>query len=279
MFPIKDILDDPKPVVRICDVGAMVHELGTEPHHSLITQGLAHVVGFEPNDNERRKARELLGPDHVILPYFIGDGCRGQFRIGRFPMTSSLYEPNMALLEKFSDLAAFHEVKEVREVSTHRLDDVAELGAVDYLKMDVQGAELDVIGGAGRTLSEAVVVQTEVELIPLYKDQPLFADIDRALRAHGFQFHRFLQLTGKIFKPLAFKDSTKSSLGQQLWSDAIYVKDFMAFDKLAPERLLALAIVMHEAYRSYGLVHLALEARDRQIGGTLAAAYLELLLA
>jgi hypothetical protein len=46
------------------------------------------------------------------------------------------------------------------------------------------------------------VQQTEVEFVPLYTNQPLFAEVDIALRELGFVFHRFGGMAGRTMKPL-----------------------------------------------------------------------------
>ena len=74
-------------------------------------------------------------------------------------------------------------------VSTRRLDDLSEIAALDFLKIDVQGSELSVFNGARRHLERAVAVHTEVCFLPLYKNQPLFGDIDVDLRRRGMIPH------------------------------------------------------------------------------------------
>src|SRR5262249_49269140 len=148
-----------------------------------------------------------------------------------FSMTSSLFEPNTALLAKFQNLEEAVRVVERWPVETKRLDDIPEVRETDFLKVDVQGAELLVFRGGERMLNDVLVVQTEVEFVPLYKDQPLFADVDTFLRGRGFQFHR-MSWTGRTFKPLILNNDANAAMSQMLWGDAIYVRDFMAFDQL-----------------------------------------------
>jgi hypothetical protein len=185
--------------------------------------------------------------------------------------TSSLYEPNTRLLAYFQHLEEPCRVVERREVNTVALDEVEQARDADYLKLDVQGAEADVLRGASRVLAEAVVVHTEVEFVPLYRDQPLFGDIDALLRAHGFLFHTFGGFGTRAFRPLIINQDLNRGLNQYLWSEAVYVKSFLELGRLAPAKLLKLAVILHEIYRSYDLCALALRYCD----AGLAEAYLK----
>jgi hypothetical protein len=162
-------------------------------------------------------------------------------------------------------------------ITTRRLDDLDGLGDVDMVKIDVQGAELAVFKGAERVLSKALFVHAEVEFVELYEGQPLFAEIDQFLRASGFQFHTFEGFGQRSFKPLVVAQNQNRGLRQLLWSDAIYVRDFLKFDILTDQKLLKLAIIAHEVYRSCDLAYRALECFDKKRGTQLCNAYKELL--
>ena len=73
---------------------------------------------------------------------------------------------------------------------------------------------------------------------------------------------------------LAGNDPTKR-ISQMLWADAVYVRDFMRFDILPPDRLIQLAIIAHAVYAAPDLAHYALEQHDRSTGAGLAATYLQ----
>lgn len=97
-------------------------------------------------------------------------------------------------------------------VNVVRLDDfMAGLDVPDELmiKMDVQGYELEVLKGGPATFQRAVLVATEVCFFPkLYKNQPLFDDIYRALRSHGFSYMgNPEQLAGKVDGRIAEADA------------------------------------------------------------------------
>lgn len=254
------------PPVKIIDVGAMA--IDEDVYAPLVKAGLAQVLGFECVQGECDRLNALKRGTHTYLPYAIGDGRERVFHECNFPMTSSLYEPNTALLAKFQNLENLTQVVRKGILPTHRLDDLAEAAGADFLKLDVQGAEVDVMNGADHVLADAVVVHTEVEFVPMYQGQPLFAEVDQRLRKSGFLFHKFAGIAGRTFQPMVVNHDVNQMLSQMLWADAVYVKDFMALEKLSAEKLLKMAVILHLIYGSFDLVLQVLAAYDakRQTG-------------
>jgi FkbM family methyltransferase len=64
------------------------------------------------------------------------------------------------------------------------------LDRIDFLKLDTQGTELEILRGAREYLSSGkiAVVKTEVSLLPVYRNACTFSDIDRFLKERGFLF-------------------------------------------------------------------------------------------
>ena len=79
---------------------------------------------------------------------------------------------------------------------------------VDLLKLDVQGAELQALYGARKLLQTTKLVYVEVSFVEIYKDLPLFEDIDRFLKECGYRRHAIYP-----------SDQPHN------WGDALYVKD------------------------------------------------------
>jgi len=266
------LLREAAPKVKIVDVGAMSIGGKESPHARLIKIGKASLIGFEPVAAECERLN-ALDPAQQYLPFAVGDGSDAVLRECNFPMTSSLYEPDTALLDRFQALAELTTVVRRIPLQTRRLDDVAEAAGAEYLKLDVQGAELDILKGAQRLIASVLVVHTEVAFVPLYRGQPLFGDVDSELRRHGFVFHRFMGISGRAYKPFLKNNDPSDAISQHLWADAVYVRDFMRFAELASEQLLKLALIVNECYVSFDLAALALRAHDTATGGTLGARF------
>jgi FkbM family methyltransferase len=70
-----------------------------------------------------------------------------------------------------------------------------EVPGVDFLSVDAQGAELDILDGAGNELRNNVMgLIIEAEFAPLYEGQPLFCDTMARLRRDGFRLCDILNL-------------------------------------------------------------------------------------
>ena len=142
----------------------------------------AQFVLFEANA-DHAGALAATGYRHVIAALGAQDGVR-RFHVPRLgdATGASLYVENTAHYGA-SNL-------QVREVASARLDTVVardQLPAPDLIKIDVQGAELDVLAGASETLRGASALVIELSLIDYNKNAPLIADAIAAIDRIGLR--------------------------------------------------------------------------------------------
>jgi FkbM family methyltransferase len=264
--------------IRCLDIGSLCIGEQEDPWINLARiEGLAEVIGFEPIEEECARLNAINESHQGViryLPFAIGDGASHSLRVTNIPMTSSLYEPHHETIDVFWNLGELMCVEKRVDVETKRLDDLLALtGAVDFIKLDIQGSELMALENAKRALDSVGVVQCEVEFIELYQDQPLFADVDKFLRSQGFSFLKFSYQEGRSYKPLYSNANPNNAISQTLWADAVYVKDFRR-RRLHDSRVLrSAAFVLHQVYGAYDLAHLFIEELDRRAGTSLASDY------
>ncbi len=260
--------------VRCLDAGALSIGETKDFWVELAEQGCAEVIGFEPVIEECKRLNHAAHPSVRYLPYAIGDGQTHTLHITNAPMTSSLYPPDSETLDLFHHLGELTRVVKEHILTTHRLDDISELDAIDFIKMDIQGAELMALENAVNTLKNVSVVQCEVEFVELYKRQPLFADVDVFLRTQGYCFLKFVYTMGRPFKPLIINNNPNQLISQTLWGDAVYVKDFRMRTTLADSVLKSAVFILHTMYQAYDLANLFLQELDRRYLSNLSHEYL-----
>jgi FkbM family methyltransferase len=272
-FPLSALVK-PASLIGIVDIGASEFE-EAPPYLPLLQANAARLVGFEADAAECEKLRKKYPAPSAFFPYFIGDGSAATFYQTNWAATGSLFRPNQALLEVFQNLHEFTTLVAEHPVQTKRLDDVEDIGDVDFMKLDVQGAELMVLQGAQRVLQGVSVILVEVEFVELYERQPLFADVDRHLRSQGFVFHTLHGVGLRCFKPLMYADDRNRGMNQYLWADAVYVRDWAKLAAMPVDKIVKYAALVHELFASPDLCHFLLEHLDARLGTSHARAYLE----
>jgi hypothetical protein len=98
--------------------------------------------------------------------------------------SSSLLKPG-----KTKQIYAWLEFKSTATVKTDTVFNFCKakgLSAIDFIHLDVQGAELMVLKGAEDFINHVKLIWLEVESVQLYKEQPLTNDIESFMHDHAF---------------------------------------------------------------------------------------------
>jgi FkbM family methyltransferase len=263
-------LIQPESLITILDIGASLVE--KPPYDHLLKSGMVRLVGFEPDEKQCELLRATYGKPHDFFPYFIGDGKPAVFHETNWFATGSLFKPNKPVLEKFQNLYELVTPVAEHNIETKRLDDIPDIGDADYIKIDVQGAELMVFQGAERLLENVLLIQCEVEFQQLYENQPMFADVDIHLRSRNFLFSNFVGLGTRCIKPMIMNNNVNRGT-QLIWSDVLYTKNWLDPAIFTNDKLVKLAILAHDIYDMSDLAYYALMNLDARKGSEYAREY------
>jgi FkbM family methyltransferase len=262
----------------VVDVGAS--DFGeVPPYRPLLDRGIATLVGFEPQPDLLAPLQARRNGAETYLPYALGDGQRHTLHVCAFAAMSSFLKPDARQLHQFIPMGEWGRVVQQIPMSTRRLDDVAEIAAMDFLKIDVQGFELTVFRHGRKRLGQAVAVQAELPFVTIYEQQPALGEIDLELRALGFIPHAIAGQFIRMIAPLVGPQDSWRGINQLHEADFIYVRDFARAEAMTDEQLKHMALLAHHCFRSYDLAYRALfvlvERRTLEPG--VLARYLELM--
>jgi len=240
-------------ITEIVDIGANPID-GDPPYLPMLKAGeICRVTGFEPQEAALKKLNDAKSRIERYLPYAVGDGTEQVLNICLAEGMTSTFKPNKKILEIFHPFDIWGEVISQEKVVTKKLDLISEIEEIDFLKIDIQGGELNVFQHGREKLANTAVIQTEVSFIPLYEGQPTFSTVDIELRELGFIPHCFPAIKNWMIAPLVINSDPKIPLNQIIEADIVYVKDFTKPETISDEQLKHLALISHICYKSFDL--------------------------
>ncbi|VVB42601.1 hypothetical protein RHAL1_00281 [Beijerinckiaceae bacterium RH AL1] len=177
--------------IVLVDVGALG---GLKPEWQPFHDKIKPIV-FEPNPPSAAGLRPIIedkmGGKVIEAALADTEGFR-ILNLTASPGCVSLLVPNEEFLRQFSVISAF-EVRDRIVVKCRRYDSLIAEGLVlppDVIKIDVQGAEYDVLTGFGDSLHHCIGIELEAHLYPLYKGQRLLSDYIGLLEKFGLYLRK-----------------------------------------------------------------------------------------
>ena len=216
------------------DVGARggVHEI-IDP-----LAGVCAVLGFEADKEKSSRLEKTAKASNKFAHFEMhpaiisGKSGHTQFYNLARSVNSSLLKPNLEIAERYK-ISGF-KIESIDSVVTSSLDEILFKNRVnqkfwgELIKLDVQGAELDVLKGASQMLAERTVAALiEVEFCELYSGQSLFSEVEQFMRDKGFSFYGFC---GMSYRSARLRDCLLKRnpywKERLIHADAVFFKDF-----------------------------------------------------
>ncbi|MDI9313776.1 MAG: FkbM family methyltransferase [Hydrotalea sp.] len=146
-----------------------------------INQGVQAIAVFEPLQSSLKLLRKQFGKNKkiTIYPVALGNDTKkiAMNVADNHAASSSLLQPKEHL-----DYAKHVRFDKTEMVQMKKMDDALDKkNDYNFLMMDVQGYELEVLKGATKTLKKIDYVYSEINQVELYKGCALVGDIDKFL--------------------------------------------------------------------------------------------------
>ena len=217
--------------LRVVDVGARG---GFEKHWS-IYKDQVDLIGFELDREECIRLNKLEKNTHrTYYPIALHEKeGKKKFYIQPHLASSSFYKSDKRFLERFPASKGMIPTKTVM-IPTVGLDSFIKehsIKGLDFIKLDVEGAELDIFKGATGALKNSILgLSAEAVFFPWRHNIPTFTDIDIFLKPYGFVLFDLpiMKWERRPLSPYMFEDKGvfgPTDRGQPVWTQAIYLKD------------------------------------------------------
>jgi FkbM family methyltransferase len=210
----------------LLDIGARG---GMQWPWTLIDENNLSTILVEPDPEEAANLKNSFKDSkrevNILSIALWSEKVRMRLKLTKSPGASSVFEPNIDFLKQFPDIKRFEIDKNIEFDATtiDSLVDSGDIKTIDFAKIDVQGAELAILkGGESHFTSNLVGLEVEIEFAHLYKDQPLFNDVDSFIRNHlGLELWDIKKSYWKYENGRLQKGPAK---GRLVFGDALYFR-------------------------------------------------------
>jgi FkbM family methyltransferase len=168
------------------DIGAA----GSIPEHweKKIFRNKTIVYAFDENKGKNKNI-PIKNFQIKFLNILLSKGnYKKKFYILNRDTGSSFYKISKKFKEYISN--DYHGLKKKISVKTKSLNSLIvnnQIKLADFIKLDTQGSELEILQGYKRNLHSLIGIETEIEFEEIYEKQPTFSKIDNFLKKNHFE--------------------------------------------------------------------------------------------
>jgi FkbM family methyltransferase len=155
------------------------------------------------SENLSKYYQEDISQEVICAAVWSSNNVVMELNISNNAESSSLLEMKLhsELYPKISQISSI-------KIRTRTLDSIISADdVIDFINIDIQGAELEALKGAPRILEQVKWLYLEVNELELYEDCPLISDIDEFLELQGFK---------RVVKRMWLNHG---------WGDALYIRN------------------------------------------------------
>ena len=144
-------------------------------------KGIVDIISFDLNDK--------WGQTHNLIKTALGnyDGMH-EYYITRHPGCSSCRKPNHDIMSQY-DISPYFEILDTKDIIISRFDTLVKSNVCQvpqFVKMDVQGFEHEVLEGFGNLLNDVLCVELESQFIEMYNGQVIFPELHNYMTQKQF---------------------------------------------------------------------------------------------
>ena len=219
--------------LTLLDIGAAG---GIEPRWKKVCEYL-NYIGVEPDSrsNKGLGGKDKFKNTKILNTLAWSEEMEIEFNLCKKPMVSSTYKPNRELLDQFSNADRFDVVKK-EFLQAKPLFKEKACQKIDFIKLDIQGGELNALKGLEESLNDCLGMEIEVEFSEIYKSQPLFGDVHSFLSSKGFYFFDFINLN-------RWERNSYNGFGRCIFGDGLWMKELKTFESKNTETYLKYAAI------------------------------------
>lgn len=236
----------------VCDVGALKVE--RPPYAPLVAAGAARVVGFEPQKEAYDALVAAAGENETYINAALGKPGKATLNVYRSQGYTSLFRLDARVLRWIGRREKLAEPVEQVPLELRALDDVDEVPPIDLLKIDVQGAEHQIIASGRAKLARAMAIIVEVPFLNIYADAPRWCDLDAEIRDQGFVLHKLLPYRARMLRnSQSGRLDANHAANQMTDGDAIYIRRMDDAETLSDDQLKCQALFAATVFDSQDL--------------------------